>query len=130
MTLPAFADFILNEVAGDEAYASMFDTETLSQLEALSVFTDSSKMTTAIPYRANGGSSWESMKTQPSSYMYTITPCQRAMSPAARPSRPSVSLMQKDIAKNPLFSSYMDDASLEQLTCWPGSRIQRLFKNR
>ena len=27
-----------------------------------------------------------------------------------------VSLMQKDIAKNPLFSSYMNDASLEQLT--------------
>lgn len=115
MTLPAFADFILNEVAGDEAYASMFDTETLSQLEALSVFTDSSKMTTAIPYREMADLLGIDENTAKLLYVYYYA-LSEGYEPAAMTLPAFVSLMQKDIAKNPLFSSYMNDASLEQLT--------------
>ncbi|MCM1060528.1 MAG: MMPL family transporter [Eubacterium sp.] len=46
MRLSDFADFAVNEVAADETYGSLFDGETLSQMERLTVFTDKNKMTT------------------------------------------------------------------------------------
>ncbi|MCM1167491.1 MAG: MMPL family transporter [Lachnospiraceae bacterium] len=48
MTLSDFADFVVNEVAADETYGSLFDEETLSQMAQLTVFTDKEKMT--VPY--------------------------------------------------------------------------------
>lgn len=40
MTLPVFANFIVNDVSKNETYASMFDEETLSQMEMLKTFTN------------------------------------------------------------------------------------------
>ena len=40
MTLPVFADFIVNDVSKNETYASMFDEETMSQMEMLKTFTN------------------------------------------------------------------------------------------
>lgn len=40
MTLPQFADYVVNEVAKNEMYASMFDDKTMAQLDMLTTFTD------------------------------------------------------------------------------------------
>lgn len=40
MTMPVFADFVVNEVAKNPQYAAMFDDETKSQLSMLVTFTD------------------------------------------------------------------------------------------
>lgn len=40
MTLPVFADFVVNEVAKNKTYSSMFDAETKSQLGMLTTFTN------------------------------------------------------------------------------------------
>lgn len=45
MTLPVFADFIVNDVSKNETYASMFDEETLSQMEMLKTFTNKEAIT-------------------------------------------------------------------------------------
>ncbi len=45
MTLPQFADFVVNDVANNEQYASMFDEETKSQLNMLTTFTDKETVT-------------------------------------------------------------------------------------
>lgn len=50
MTLPVFADFVVNEVAKDKTYGSMFDKETLSLLSQLQLFTDAKSMTKLCTY--------------------------------------------------------------------------------
>ena len=45
MTLPQFADYVVNEVAENEMYASMFDEETKAQLDMLTTFTDKDEIT-------------------------------------------------------------------------------------
>lgn len=45
MTMPQFANFVINDVATNEQYASMFDEETKSQLSQLSTFTDKDAVT-------------------------------------------------------------------------------------
>lgn len=44
MTLPAFVDFVLNTVAKDETYGSMFDAAALSSLEQMRDFADKDKV--------------------------------------------------------------------------------------
>ena len=48
MTLPVFADFVINEVAADPVYGAMFDEEALSGLSRLAAFTDAEKMTAPL----------------------------------------------------------------------------------
>ncbi len=45
MTLAAFADFVINDVSKNEMYASMFDEETLAQLETLKTYTNKAEVT-------------------------------------------------------------------------------------
>ncbi len=45
MTLPVFADFVVNEVAKNKTYSSMFDAETKSQLGMLTTFTNKEAVT-------------------------------------------------------------------------------------
>lgn len=40
MSLPQFGDYVVNEVAVNEMYASMFDEETMAQIDMLTTFTD------------------------------------------------------------------------------------------
>lgn len=44
MTMPVFADFVVNEVAKNPQYAAMFDDETKSQLSLLVTFADKEKV--------------------------------------------------------------------------------------
>ncbi len=45
MTLEAFADFVINDVSKNEMYASMFDEETLAQLDTLKTYTNKAEVT-------------------------------------------------------------------------------------
>lgn len=51
MTLQAFVNFVLNEVASNELYASQFDAAALAQLKALSSFINVKTMTTGASYQ-------------------------------------------------------------------------------
>lgn len=48
MTLPQFANFVANDVAASEQYASMFDEDTKSKLSMLTTFTDKETVTTKV----------------------------------------------------------------------------------
>ena len=52
MTMPQFADFIVNEVANNPQYSSMFDAETKEQLSMLTTFTDKKAVTEKRTYQS------------------------------------------------------------------------------
>ncbi len=45
MTLATFADFVINDVSKNEMYGSMFDEDTLAQLETLKTYTNKAEVT-------------------------------------------------------------------------------------
>lgn len=45
MTLPQFADFIVNDIANNETYSSMIDSKALSQMDMLTTFTNKKYVT-------------------------------------------------------------------------------------
>lgn len=51
MTMAAFADFILNDVSKNEMYASMFDKETMEQINILTTYTDKNTVTKPRDYQ-------------------------------------------------------------------------------
>lgn len=51
MTLGTFADFIINDVSKNEMYASMFDENTMAQIEMLSTYTDKDAVTKPRGYQ-------------------------------------------------------------------------------
>ena len=51
MTIATFADFILNDVATNETYASMFDKETLEQINMLKTYSDKETVTQPRDYK-------------------------------------------------------------------------------
>ncbi len=55
MSLPQFADYVINEVAKNEMYSSMFDEETKAQLDMLTTFTDKEEITKLRGYEEMAG---------------------------------------------------------------------------
>ncbi|MBQ2965116.1 MAG: MMPL family transporter [Clostridia bacterium] len=50
MSVPVFADFVLNEVSQNETYSAFFDEETKAQLSSLSMFTKPDELTKPVTY--------------------------------------------------------------------------------
>ncbi len=50
MTVPVFADFVLNEVSKNETYSAFFDDETKAQLSSLSMFTKPDELKKPVTY--------------------------------------------------------------------------------
>ncbi len=50
MTLAALTEFLLNDVASDETYGSMLDSDTLEQIRTLQTYTDTAEMTKQRSY--------------------------------------------------------------------------------
>ena len=50
MTLPAFVDFLIDDVSKDKDYGDMVDSSALKQLKSMKVFTNKKKMTSPITY--------------------------------------------------------------------------------
>ena len=114
MTLAAFTDFVVNEVAEDEAYGSMFDAGTLKQMEQLVLYTDTAKMTT--PYNYQGIASLLGMDANTVKilfvYYYALSD---SYTPAGMTLTDFVSYIQGDIVSDPTFGSYFDADTLKQM---------------
>ncbi len=114
MTLPAFASFVIHEVAKDPDYASMFDKDALSQLSALETYTNVAAVTRPRTYddmAAVLGMDPEEVKLL---YVYAAA-LDDSYEPAAMTLQEFVSFLIEDVAANPIFSSQIDQESLNQL---------------
>ncbi|MDR2132957.1 MAG: MMPL family transporter [Clostridiales Family XIII bacterium] len=114
MTVSAFADYVVNTVAEDEDYASMFDADTLDRLETLQTYTDKAKMTKSGSYLDTASIIEMDEDQVELLYVYYFE-----KDPNYVPSRIAldefVDFMQNDVAKNPMFASYIDDDAIEQM---------------
>ncbi|MDR2087840.1 MAG: MMPL family transporter [Clostridiales Family XIII bacterium] len=114
MTVSAFADYVVNTVAEDQDYASMFDADTLDRLETLQTYTDKAEMTKSRSYLDTASVIEMDEDQAELLYVYYF-----AKDPNYAPSRISldefIDFMQNDVAKNPMFASYIDDDAIEQM---------------
>lgn len=114
MTLPVFANFVLDEVAADDTYASMFDAETLSKLNMLSTFTNVTKVTTSYSYQKIADMLGMDADTLKLLYIYYY-----ALSDSYTPGKMTlpdfVQFVSKDVVSNPAFAAYFDKAALAQM---------------
>ncbi|MBQ8782462.1 MAG: MMPL family transporter [Clostridia bacterium] len=124
MTLAVFADFVINEVAKDKTYGSMFDKETLSQLSQLQLFADANKMTkpcTAKEFASMLGIEEEMAKMLFAYYF--------ASQPDYNPDPITVSEFASlaiELSENPAFSAYFNDETASQIKML--SALQPLLK--
>ncbi len=113
MTLPVFVDFVLDEVASNQLYASQFDAAALAQMKTLSVFTDAKTMTAPAGYQTLArlfGMDEEIAKLL-FVYRYALSD---GYEPAAMTLPAFVQLVQ-GAAQNPVFSGYFDQAVAAQI---------------
>ncbi len=114
MTLPVFADFVVNEIADDPDFASMFDADTLSLMDMLLIYTDASAMTCGRSYQSMAdimGMDAEDMKLL---YIYYY-----AMQGSYRPGEMTLAeftdFLCADVAGNEMFASYFDADTLAEM---------------
>lgn len=114
MTLPAFSDFVLNEVAANPEYASLFDRAALSQMRTLATFTDAGKMTALNS--CGGIASLLGMDREAVTLLFVYY---YALSGSYQPEPVSLpdfaEFMREDVAKNPAFAPRFDRELLEQM---------------
>ena len=114
MTLPEFADFIVNEIATDETYSSMIDASALSQIQKLQTFTNVQKMTTPCGYKDIASLLGIDENSARLLYVYYY-----AMSESNDPGTMTlpefVTFLQNDVLTNATFAAYFDDSSKAQL---------------
>ena len=114
MTLKTFADFIVNEVAADPTYGSMFDQEILSQLSQLQTYTDAQKMTTPYTYEGIASILGMDAETVKLLFVYYFAMTDN-YDPGTMTLPEFVAFLLNDVAKDPTFSSYLDADSLKQI---------------
>ena len=114
LSLSTFADFLIEEVAKEEAYASMLDAQSLSQLESLSVFTDADRMTTPLTYTELADLLGIDAAEAKLLYVYYYS-LSKNYEPDSMTLPAFTQLMEKEITQNPLFSSYMNGDSLKEI---------------
>ena len=114
MTLPVFADFVVNELAADRTYSSMIDSASLSQMQKLKTFTDVQKMTTPCGYKEMASLLGIEEESARMLYIYYY-----AMSESNDPGTMTLpeftAFLKNEILPNPVFSAYFDDAAKAQL---------------
>ena len=114
MTLATFADFVINEVAKDPNYGSMFDESALSKMEQLATFTNAKEMTT--PYTYNEIAALLDMDADTTKllfiYYYAMLD---DYDPGTMTLAALVDFLQNNIAKDPVFSSFLDGDTLAQI---------------
>ncbi|MCM1363224.1 MAG: efflux RND transporter permease subunit [Clostridiales bacterium] len=112
MTLPAFADFVINEVAADKTYGSMFDEAALSQMNQLAVFTDKGKMTS--PYDSKGIASVLGMDETMVQQVFTMYYGTQSVNQGI-PFTAFTNFLVNNVLQNPAYSSLFDETSKAQL---------------
>ncbi|MCM1181652.1 MAG: MMPL family transporter [Clostridium sp.] len=112
MTLPAFADFVINEVAADKTYGSMFDEAALSQMNQLAVFTDKGKMTS--PYDSKGIASILGMDETMVQQVFTMYYGTQSVNQGI-PFTAFTDFLVNNVLQNPSYSALFDEAGKAQL---------------
>ncbi len=114
MTLPVFADFVVNEVAADSTYAAMFDSAALSQMSALLTYTDTALMTSPVDYTTM--SMLLDMDSDNTRLLYAYYYMMQAdYTPASMTIGEFADFICNDAAENPVFAAEFDEASLTAL---------------
>lgn len=114
MTLSEFTDFIINDVASNEDYSSMFDKDTLSMINQLKVFTNKDTVTkplTSAELASTLGMDEETVKLLLVYYYATDDSFQTGSLTVPQ----FVNFLTKDVASNKMFASYFDSATLEKM---------------
>ncbi|MBQ7956393.1 MAG: MMPL family transporter [Clostridia bacterium] len=115
MTLPVFADFIINEVATNEMYASFFDENTKSQLGTLEDFCDVKAITkplTSDELATKLGVDKDKMQLLFAYYYSSVD----SYTPAKMTVTTFVDFIKNDILSNDMFKSYFDEETASQIT--------------
>lgn len=119
ITLPVFADFVVNEVASREEYSSMFDKETLANMEMLTTFADTEKMTTPYSYKEIADLLGMDKDSTGLLFLYYYA-LSDSYVPGTMSLKSFVKLVQDDMASNTAFSGYFDKEALAQMEMLSG----------
>lgn len=114
MTLPVFADFLVNEVAENPDYADMFPADMKSQLKMIQTFTDKDAIQKKLTYKqaaAMLGMDEESAKMLYITYMAQSD----SYEPASMEIGTFISFIVNDLANNSSFAGQFDEATLAQM---------------
>lgn len=114
MTLPTFASFVVDEVANNPDYSSLFDKDTLSKLDQLKTFTDVSAVTAPASYSSIANILGMDADTTKLLFVYYY-----AMSDSYNPGTMTlpafVNFLQNDVMNNPTFASSLDESTKAQI---------------
>lgn len=114
MTLAEFCDFVLNDVAQNATYGSLFDNDKLAQIKTLQTYTKVDEMTRPQTYDKIAEKMGIDKENTKMLFVYHQTK-QPNNSPETMKVAQFVDLIQNDIAKNPNFASYISENELKQL---------------
>ncbi len=115
MTLPAFTDFVLNEVASDETYGSMFDEKTLSQMHQLAGFTNAEKMNAPVSYTDIASLTGMDADTVKLLFIYYYA-LSDSYTPGTMTLPEFVTFLQSDVMNDDTFASFIDDNAKAQIS--------------
>ncbi|MBQ6843568.1 MAG: MMPL family transporter [Agathobacter sp.] len=114
MTVPVFADFLVNEVANNPDYAAMFPAEMKGQLQMILTFTN--KDTIQAPLNYQQAAAMLGMDEESAKMLYiTYMAQQESYDPGKMELGTFVNFIVNDLAKNPVFADQFDEESLAQM---------------
>ncbi len=113
MTMEQFGNFVLNDVATNEMYASFFDKETTEKLSLLETFCNKNAVTKPISAQnlAEKLGIEESLTKMLYAYYFAND---KSYTPPEITFTSLVKFMESDILSNPMFSSYFDEETASQ----------------
>ncbi len=114
ITLPVFVNFLVDEVAANPDYASMFDASVMEQMETMKIYTDKEKMTTPVTYTENAallGMEPEMVKMIYTYYQATSGDYE----PGTMTFADFLTYLCDEVANDPTMGAAFDAATLAQL---------------
>jgi len=114
MTLAQFADFIVNDVAANKDYSSMFDKDTFSKINQLSVFTDKDTVTKPLDSTELASMIGMDESTVKLLLVYYYA-TQDGFDAGTMTVSQFVNFLTKDVASNKMFASYFDSTTLAKM---------------
>ncbi|MBP3329861.1 MAG: MMPL family transporter [Clostridia bacterium] len=114
MTLPVFADFVVNEVVTNEMYASFIDDSVKGQIGLLTEFCDANKVTKPLSAKelaSKLGIEEEQMNLLYAYYYSSVD----SYNPGMMTVSSFIKFIKNDILSNPLFASRFDEETASQI---------------
>lgn len=115
MTLSTFADFVVNNVAKDKNYSSLFSASALSQIKTMQTYTNKTEMIKYRSYKDTAAIIGMDPEMVKMIYVYYQAKNQK-FKPSGMMLGEFFTFIQTDVINNPLFSTYIDEIALKQMT--------------